>query len=80
MLNSLDKDDRDIQYEFFEKIDGYAQGDSLLDNRHLREGVCVRIDQYGLKPKVFKHKSFNFKVLEGIIKDSGLVDTEEAQG
>ena len=80
MLNSLDKDDRDVQYEFFEKIDGYAQGDSLLDNRHLREGVCVRIDQYGIKPKVYKHKSFNFKVLEGIIKDSGVIDTEEAQG
>ena len=80
MLDSLDKDDRDVQYEFFEKIDGHAQGDSILDNRHLREGVCVRIDQYGLKPKVFKHKSFNFKVLEGIIKDSGIVDAEEAQG
>jgi RNA ligase (TIGR02306 family) len=80
MLNSLDKDDRDVQSEFFEKIDGHAQGDSILDNRHLREGVCVRIDQYGLKPKVFKHKSFNFKVLEGIIKDSGIVDAEEAQG
>jgi hypothetical protein len=51
-----------------------------LDNRHLKEGVCVRIDHYGIKPKVYKHKSFNFKVLEGIIKDSGLVDTEEAQG
>jgi RNA ligase (TIGR02306 family) len=80
MLDSLDKDDRDVQSEFFEKIDGHAQGDSILDNRHLREGVCVRIDQYGLKPKVFKHKSFNFKVLEGIIKDSGIVDSEEAQG
>jgi hypothetical protein len=80
MLGSFDGDARDHQDEFFKKIDGHAQGDSLLDNRHLREGVCVRIDQYGLKPKVYKHKSFNFKVLEGIIKDSGIVDAEEAQG
>jgi hypothetical protein len=51
-----------------------------LDDSHIKEGVCVRIDQFGLKPKVFKHKSFNFKVLEGIAKDSGVVDAEEAQG
>jgi RNA ligase (TIGR02306 family) len=80
MLNSFTGDDRDHQEKFFKEIDDSSQGDSLLDNGHLREGVCVRIDQYGLKPKVFKHKSFNFKVLEGIIKDSGVVDTEEAQG
>jgi len=80
MINSFGSDDRGIQEEFFKVVDDYAQGDSLLDNRHLKEGVCVRIDQYGLKPKVYKHKSFNFKVLEGIIKDSGVVDAEEAQG
>ena len=80
MLSSFDGGDRDHQDQFFKVIDDYAQGDSLLDNRHLREGVCVRIDQYGIKPKVYKHKSFNFKVLEGIIKDSGVIDAEEAQG
>jgi RNA ligase (TIGR02306 family) len=79
-VNSLSEDDRDRQEELLKAVDAYAQGDSLLDNRHLKEGVCVRIDHYGIKPKVYKHKSFNFKVLEGIIKDSGVVDTEEAQG
>ena len=79
-VNSLGEDDRDKQDELFKLVDEYAQGDSLIDNGHLREGVCVRIDQYGIKPKVYKHKSFNFKVLEGIIKDSGVVDSEEAQG
>lgn len=79
-VNSLGEDDRDKQDGLFKLVDEYAQGDSLIDNRHLREGVCVRIDQYGIKPKVYKHKSFNFKVLEGIIKDSGVVDSEEAQG
>ena len=79
-VNYLGEDDRDKQDGLFKLVDEYAQGDSLIDNRHLREGVCVRIDQYGIKPKVYKHKSFNFKVLEGIIKDSGVVDSEEAQG
>ena len=73
-------DERDVQEDLFKMVDHLAQGNSLLDDMHLKEGVCVRIDQYGIKPKVYKHKSFNFKVLEGIIKDSGVVDTEEAQG
>lgn len=73
-------DEKDVQEDLFEMVDHLAQGNSMLDERHLKEGVCVRIDQYGIKPKVYKHKSFNFKVLEGIIKDSGVVDSEEAQG
>lgn len=73
-------DGRDVQEHLFKMVDHLAQGNSIIDERHLKEGVCVRIDQYGIKPKVYKHKSFNFKVLEGIIKDSGVVDSEEAQG
>jgi hypothetical protein len=38
----------------------------------------VRIDNFGMTPKVYKHKSFEFKVLEGIIKDAGVVDMEES--
>jgi len=34
----------------------------------------------GLENKTFKFKSFEFKVLEGIAKDSGVIDEEEAQG
>lgn len=73
-------DERDVQQDLFNLVDHLAQGPSVLDGSHIKEGVCVRIDQFGLKPKVFKHKSFNFKVLEGIAKDSGVVDAEEAQG
>ena len=47
--------------------------------RHIKEGVCVRIEG-GLVNKTFKFKSFEFKVLEGIVKDSGVIDTEEAEG
>jgi len=46
---------------------------------NLREGLCVRVEK-GLTPLVLKEKNFQFKVLEGIIKDSGVVDTEEAEG
>jgi hypothetical protein len=60
-------------------VNEYGKGPSLVDNRHIREGVCVRIDG-GLQNQTFKFKSFEFKVLEGIVKDSGVVDAEEAQG
>jgi len=78
--NNRTGDERDVQQSLLELVDHLAQGTSVLDHSHIKEGVCVRIDQYGLKPKVYKHKSFNFKVLEGIAKDSGVVDSEEAQG
>jgi hypothetical protein len=52
-----------------------------LDVSHVREGVCVRIDNLATgKMKIFKNKTFAFKVLEGIVKDAGGVDTEEAEG
>jgi len=47
---------------------------------HIREGVCVRIDGASLTPKFLKQKAYLFKVLEGIIKDTGAVDLEEEQG
>jgi tRNA-binding EMAP/Myf-like protein len=54
-----------------------AIGNSLLTPAHLREGVVVRVD--GSQWYALKHKSFAFKVLEGIIKESAVVDMEEAQ-
>jgi len=60
------------------EVDYLSKGPSKLDNTHIREGVCVRLDNYSRIPKVFKHKSFEFKVLEGIIKDAGVIDTEES--
>jgi hypothetical protein len=60
-------------------VTGLGTGPSVLDPSHIKEGVCVRIEG-GLNNKTYKFKSFEFKVLEGIIKDSGVVDAEEAQG
>lgn len=53
-----------------------------IDASHIREGVCVRIDNLETgKMKIFKNKTFAFKVLEGIAKaNDDSVDTEEAEG
>jgi len=45
---------------------------------HIREGVCIRIEDGKYIPTILKHKSYIFKVLEGIIKDSkDVIDLEE---
>ena len=76
---SFEYNDRDAKDEFERLVTLYGSGPSTLDNRHIKEGVCVRIEG-GLYNQTFKYKSFEFKVLEGIIKDSGVIDAEEAQG
>lgn len=66
--------------EYVRKIaeDFYA-GPDPIGKTHTREGVVVRIIN---RPKftAYKHKNFEFKVLEGIIKDTAAApDMEEAQ-
>ena len=75
----VDVDERDLREYFSQLVQEWGSGESLLDNRHIKEGVCVRIEG-GLHNRTFKFKSFEFKVLEGIAKDAGVVDAEEAQG
>jgi hypothetical protein len=58
--------------------DSYAEGCSTIDPTHIREGIVVRAD--GSKWDAWKYKSFQFKVLEDIIKlQNDVVDIEEAQ-
>jgi len=45
---------------------------------HVREGICIRVDTGSMTPTLLKNKSYVFKVLEGIIKDSDKVDIEES--
>lgn len=71
-------DDRDVRAHFEKMVEGFASGPSIIDPSHIKEGVCVRIEG-GIQNNTFKYKSFEFKVLEGIVKDSGVVDAEEAQ-
>ena len=66
--------------EHVKKIaEDFYDGTDPIGKTHIREGVVVRIIN---RPKftAYKHKNFNFKVLEGIIKDTALApDMEEAQ-
>ena len=59
--------------------EGFYSGPDPVGKTHTREGVVVRIVN---RPKftAYKHKNFEFKVLEGIIKDTAAApDMEEAQ-
>jgi hypothetical protein len=71
--------ERNAKDELSKIVELYGYGPSVLDSTHIKEGVCVRIEG-GLHNKTFKYKSFEFKVLEGIVKDSGVIDAEEAEG
>ena len=61
------------------KVEQYFDGPDPIGKTHIREGVVARIvNRPGIA--VYKHKNFNFKVLEGIIKDEASApDMEEAQ-
>jgi hypothetical protein len=57
----------------------YVDGADPIGKTHIREGVIVRIENRE-KFTAFKHKSFNFKVLEGIVKvEATEPDMEEAE-
>ena len=61
------------------KANQYIDGPDPIGKTHLREGVVVRILN---RPKfcAYKQKSFEFRVLEGIVKlDASAPDMEEAQ-
>lgn len=59
-----------------EKVAVYSDGEDLIDPRHIREGVVVRVNN-STKFKVFKNKGFSFKVLENIIKLDDIEDLED---
>lgn len=55
----------------------FADGASTLDNRHIREGVVVRVEHAEMD-NAFKWKGFHFCEMEGIRKNSDdYVDLEE---
>lgn len=62
-----------------EKTEQYYDGPDPIGKTHVREGVVIRILN---RPKftAYKHKNFEFRVIEGIIKDTAIApDMEEAQ-
>lgn len=62
--------------KLMDRVEELASGPDLIDSSHIKEGVVVRVDS--TSPKAYKFKSFEFRVLEGICKESDVVDMEEA--
>lgn len=62
-----------------EKIVGrYEDNYDPIDETHPLEGIVIR-KEWGLKPAFFKRKTYDFKLLEGIIKTKkDYIDLEEA--
>ena len=55
--------------DLLERVEKYYGGTDPVGMNHIREGIVIRIENRE-KFKAYKHKNFEFKVLEGIIKDS----------
>ncbi|UUV46490.1 RNA ligase [Bacillus phage vB_BanS-Thrax3] len=64
--------------DLMERVNAHVDGVDPIGKTHLREGVIVRIENRE-KFSAFKQKSFNFKVLEGIIKADDVLDIEEEE-
>lgn len=68
------------QEDFMKRINNYMDIPSTIDNSHIIEGVVIRALNAPNSFRVAKNKSFNFKVIEGIIKaDANMPDMEEAE-
>ena len=64
--------------DLMERVEKYYDGTDPIGKTHIREGVVVRIE----KPyfEAYKHKNYNFKLLEGIVKEEAdAPDMEEAE-
>ena len=58
-------------------VEPLTSGPSLLDDKHIREGVCVRVEHPELN-KVFKLKSFDFTAIEDYLRgDESFIDAED---
>lgn len=62
-----------------EAAEELAHGPSTYDPTHIKEGICLRFDKT-TTPKVYKHKSMEFKILEGIIKPDADTKIEDTDG
>jgi len=61
-----------------ELVNQLVEGEDLIDPTHIREGVVIRSEK-GLGVWCYKEKSYQFKMLEGILKEQeSYVDLEEA--
>lgn len=62
--------------DFMDYVESISDGPSLIDNRHIREGVCVRVE--GMHWTVFKNKGWAYRLLAGFnMEQEGFVDPED---
>lgn len=64
-----------IDDDFVERMSELADQKSTLGN-HIMEGVCIRMDD-NIQTTIIKHKSNNYKILEGLIKLDSITDNTE---
>ena len=65
--------------DLLERVNHHTDGVDIIGKTHIREGVIVRIENRE-KFTALKNKSFDFKLLEGIIKSDAVEpDIEEAE-
>jgi len=50
--------------------------EDYIDPSHISEGIVLRVDHAGQRPRFYKNKSYAFKVMEGIAKEEE-VDLED---
>lgn len=61
-------------------VESYLDQPEEIDPRHIREGVCIRVETPDGRTYILKDKGFVFRVIEGIIKqDDSVIDTEETE-
>ena len=59
-------------------VEVYTRGMDVLDDNHIKEGVCLRIEEDGKLQRILKYKGFLFALLEGIRKNTPeYIDLEE---
>jgi hypothetical protein len=64
--------------DLMERVGKYENGADPIGKTHIREGIIVTVDNKE-KFTAYKHKNFEFKVLEGIIKSDDILDIEEEE-
>lgn len=72
-------DNRNAKDIFVHLLDEYTNRPDLIDPSHILEGVVIRFDS-GFRFDAYKHKSFQFKVLEDILSLDGIGNQEDEQG
>ena len=65
--------------KYIEYLTEHKPIEDPIDNSHIREGICIRVDSPDGRTKIYKNKLFLFRLLESIVKDSGVADIEEAE-